>query len=455
MIIALKKIIKNSWIIFLLAFLALLVRFYFLDKYTNVSGDLLLYADWGKYYWEYGSRSFYFIKNWYYAPPNYPPLVNLYYAYAYKAYDYKYLFAQLHNLIKFPPAAFIVYYYKWGYFINLKLLAVVCDILIGILIYIYVDKTFRKRNLAIIASSLYLFNPASIILSSIWGQTDSVIAYFSILSFILLFRKKFTLSASLFTAGILFKPNWIVFVPLYVLTYFLNRPKNKSIILSFISLIILLFAVSYPFSSNPVTFYSWLIKNRILTTIGASKVASVSAFNFFTTFLRIDYHQVSYKILGIGVGSIGQLIFSLIYLISLIWLISKFLGHKKIEILDIFKSIVLIGLGSFLFMPGILERYFFPAIIPFATLAVVNKKYLVLFLSLTLTFSLNIIWALFRRHFGVLDHVFTDNNFLLIKVISIYNLIGFYFLLRLILPDNLLKLSLWKKQASIWIRRLS
>src|SRR3989344_8195201 len=127
-----KKIVQKLQqhrVIIVLLFAALIVRFYFLDKFTNVSGDLLLYADWGKMYWEYTSRNFYFVKDWYYAPPNYPPLVNLYYAYAYKAFDYKYLFAQLHNIIRFPPADFIIYYYKWGYFINLKILAIVCDLL--------------------------------------------------------------------------------------------------------------------------------------------------------------------------------------------------------------------------------------------------------------------------------------------------------------------------------------
>jgi hypothetical protein len=82
-----KRILKDNWQISILIIIALLIRFYFLDKFISVSGDLLLYADWGEKYWEYGSRNYYFIRNWYYAPPNYPPLINLYYAYAYKAFD--------------------------------------------------------------------------------------------------------------------------------------------------------------------------------------------------------------------------------------------------------------------------------------------------------------------------------------------------------------------------------
>jgi len=452
-----KKIVQKLQqhrVIIVLLFAALIVRFYFLDKFTNVSGDLLLYADWGKMYWEYTSRNFYFVKDWYYAPPNYPPLVNLYYAYAYKAFDYKYLFAQLHNIIRFPPADFIIYYYKWGYFINLKILAIVCDLLTGVLLYNFVYSTLKKKKTAVFTAMLYLFNPVVITLSSVWGQTDSVIAYFSVVSFILLFRKKFALSSLLFMAGLLFKPNWVVFIPLYLLAFFLNRPRLKSILISSVFVLLLLAATAYPFSENPFTFYHWIISERIIPTIGASKVASVSAFNFYTIFLRIDYHLSSFKILVVPVGLFGQLIFAGIYLAIFLGVINKFLIHKKVSAVDFFKAILILGLGSFLFLPGILERYFFPAIIPFAAIAVVRRKTFIIYLLLSLSFSLNIVWALFRRQYGELDHLFTDSNFLLIRIFSLFNVLAFIFLFGLLFKDNLLKLDLWKKRANTLIQRL-
>ncbi len=434
------KNIGNNWIFLVLILSAIFLRFYFLDKFVSTSGDLLLYADWGEKYWEYGSKNFYFVKDWYYAPPNYPPLVNLYYAYAYKAFDYKYLFAQLHNVIRIPPAVFIIYYYKWGYFINLKMLAIISDILIGVVIYKEGLRLLKKKKLAILASSLYLFNPTTIILSSVWGQTDSVIALLSIVSFILLARQKFILSSLLFSVGLLFKPNWIVFVPLYCFIFLMKRPKISQVVLSFLTVIAFMIICVLPFSNNPVSFYTWLIGSRIAPTIGASSVASVSAFNFYTTFLRLDYDLSSYRIFIIPVKFIGQLVFFTIYALSIFILLKK-----RAMDADIYKALIVLGLGSFLFMPGMLERYFFPAVIPFAILAVNNRKLLILYIVFALTLGLNVIWALFRRKYGILDDIFTKNNFLLIRIISLYNVAGFIMLIRTLFKDNLLKLSLWKK----------
>lgn len=434
-----KKHIRNNWLLYLLVLTALLVRFYFLDKYLNVSGDLLLQADWGEKYWEYGSRNFYFVKDWYYARPNYPPLTIIYYAYADKLYDYKYLIAALHNVIKFPPADFIIYYYKWGYFINLKLLGIVSDIFAGIFIYREVLSYLKNKKYAIFAAGIFLLNPITVLLSSVWGQIDSTVALLSVMAFYLVIRKKFVLSGIFFTVGLLLKPNWIIFFPFYILLYFLNRPKLKAILMTFILSALLALAIAFPFSKNPLGFYTWFIKERILTTLTASPHASISAFNFYTTFLKIDYHLASHKLLLIPVKYIGYLIFALLYLKSLLTII------KDPENIGVYKAVVVIGLGSFLFMPGMLERYFFPMLIPLSILAFKNRKLLWVYLIYAVLLSLNVVWALFRRKYGDIDALFTGNNFMLLKTVSILNVGLFIYLLRLLLKDNLLKLSLWKK----------
>jgi hypothetical protein len=125
-----------------------------------------------------------------------------------------------------------------------------------------------------------------------------------------------------------------------------------------------------------------------------------------------------------------------------------YLLRKKVEVTSIFKVIIFIGLGSFLFMPGMLERYFFPAVIPFAILAVKNKKLLLLYFTFALALGLNIVWALFRRKYGEINDIFTGNNFLLIKILSLHNIAGFILMSRLLFKDNLLKLNLWMKKMS-------
>lgn len=433
-----KKHFRNNWQLYLLVLLAMLVRFYFLDKYLNVSGDLLLQADWGEKYWTYGSRDFYFIKDWYYARPNYPPLTIYYYAYANKLYDYKYLMAALHNVIKIPPADFIIYYYKWGYFINLKLLGIVSDILAGIFIYREVLSYLKNKKYAVFAAGIFLLNPITIILSSVWGQIDSTVALLSIMAFYLVVKKKFVLSGLLFTVGLLLKPNWIIFLPLYLIVFLINRPKLRSVLITLMLTAFFIFVIAIPFSNNPPDFYTWFIKDRILTTLFASPHASISAFNFYTTFLKIDYHLSSHTLLFIPVKYIGYLIFALIYLKSLLSII------KNSGKIGVYKAVITIGLGSFLFMPGMLERYFFPMLIPFSILAFKSRKLLWVYLIYTVLLSLNVVWALFRRKYGDVDALFTGHNFFLIKSVSIINVVLYIYLLRSLFNENLLKLVRYK-----------
>jgi Gpi18-like mannosyltransferase len=292
---------------------------------------------------------------------------------------------------------------------------------------------------ALLSAGLFLFNPSVIILSSVWGQTDSVIALLSVASFILLLKKKFTFAVLLFVAGILFKPNWIIFAPLFVFVFFVKHPNIKTIAYSFLAALVLSVLVSLPFSNNPLIFYPWLLKERILSTLNASPNASISAFNFYTTFLRIDFHLSTYRIIGIPVKFIGEFLFSGIYIFSFLYLFKR-----KVEMINLLKVVVFLGFGSFLFMPAMLERYFFPALIPFAILAVKNSKTFILYFTFTLALGLNIIWALFRRSNGVVNDIFSANDSLLIKIISIHNLVGFLALTTLLFKDNLLKLSVKK-----------
>ena len=138
------------------------------------------------------------LQNWYYAPPNYPPIISLIYAYSYWLYDHKYVLAQIHNIVKFYPSEFIDYFYKNGYYLTLKLPSIIADLAIGIFIYRIILSITNSYKRSLFALSIYLFNPVSILLSSIWGQTDSLIAIIALLSFYLLAKKHFAASVILY-----------------------------------------------------------------------------------------------------------------------------------------------------------------------------------------------------------------------------------------------------------------
>src|SRR3989304_4411079 len=130
-------VLRNRRRIFLVALLLIgfFIRFYYADKFVKESGDLRLYADWGEKFWEYGSKNFYFVKEWYYAPPNYPPILSLIYAGSYWLFDHKYVLAQIHNATRLVPAVFIIYFYDHGYYLLLKLPGIMADL--GLAYFIY------------------------------------------------------------------------------------------------------------------------------------------------------------------------------------------------------------------------------------------------------------------------------------------------------------------------------
>src|SRR5512141_127781 len=107
----LKKHKLNISIFFILL-AGLLIRTYFVNKV--VVGDLLNYVEWGHRFAETGGKNFYFSEGWYYSVPVYPPVSILTFAAMDVLNQHRYVLAQLHNVIKFPPAVFIVYFYEWG-----------------------------------------------------------------------------------------------------------------------------------------------------------------------------------------------------------------------------------------------------------------------------------------------------------------------------------------------------
>lgn len=416
---------KRKIAIFLLLFLGLLVRLYFVDKYIGVSGDLLLYADWGQKFWEYGAREFYFIKDWYYAPPNYPPLISLIYAFAYWIYDKKYLLPQIYSVVRLYPSEFIVYFYEHGYIFLLKLPAILADLGISGFIYLLVFKITQNRVRSLFAMAFYLFNPVSVMLSSVWGQTDSLIALLALMAFVLLQNKNFILSLPLYFISIYIKPNWIYLLPFFIFLVFLVKPKIKHVAMGVFLAFLIFLITTFPFAKTGLPEFSyWLISERILPTASIAQKASVSAFNFYTTFLRIDYDLDSTLIFGIpgklfGIGSYLMLnVFAFFYI------------HRKKDLSSLMFVIFVIGFGCYLFLTNMLERYFFPAFVPLVILMFANPRLFLAGFLINLTVLGNLIYSFFRRKVGAIADFFSMNDFLLIKLASFINLVSYIFIIK-------------------------
>ncbi len=413
----LKDLQKNKKTLFsvaLLLFVGFLLRVFFVTSWLNISGDLLAYADWGEKFWQLGVSNFYYHKEWYYSPPNYPPIFSLVHASSFWLFEHKYVLAQLHNLIKIPPAAFIIYFYDFGYYLLLKLPSIFADLGLSLLICGLVYKFTKSKNKALVAAGFYLFNPVTIFLSGVWGQTDSVIAFLGLLSFILLANKRTALSIPFYFTSLYFKPNWAIFLPFYLFLLIKLRPRFRELFYGALITVTIFVVTTQPFTKgNVFSFIFWLLKTRILPNVQAADKASVSAFNFYTVLFAIDKSPADSLILEIPAKILGYVSYSAINLATFVHI------SKKNRLFAIITGLFTIGLGSHLFLTNMLERYFFPALVPMIILMFTNTKTLIWSVAINIVTFSNLVWAFFRRTSDEIGQPFTNNNFFLIRSLSV------------------------------------
>ena len=107
----------------------------------------------------------------------------------------------------------------------IKLPLILSDILSAFLIY----KICRKWNLddkaSKMAAAVYLLNPFSILISSVWAMFDSLAILFALLGFYLLIEKKFYLSSLIWGLGV--KWYTLAFIPFLSITAYFENQEEK------------------------------------------------------------------------------------------------------------------------------------------------------------------------------------------------------------------------------------
>lgn len=412
---------KNRLNIFLslLLIAGFLTRVFFVDKV--IVGDLMNYAEWGEKLVQNGPKGYYYSEGWYFSTPVYPPVSIVSFAADYWLNEHRYVLAQLHNVTKFPPSAFIIYFYKFGYVFLLKLLPILCDLGISILIYKLIFELTKSRKRAIYGFLFFILNPIVIFMSGAWGQTDSVVGILGLLSFLFLIKGNITFSIPIMFLSLYFKPSWAVLIPFYLFIIYKLKPGFKKFILGLFLSLLLFVVFTQPFAEGNVFSYGYkLFREKYPLPIGIVGKASISAFNFQTIFFKVDIDYSSEKILGVKSSMLG----TALYIIINIWAFKTFAKQKN-KLLGMLSGIFIIGFGSFLFMATMLERYFFPALAPMIILMFVEAKTFWNIVVMNIILAANIIYSFYRRGSDEIAHPFIDNNFLVIRVLSLLQFLNF------------------------------
>lgn len=268
------KKIKSIYVVLLVAFL---LRLVFL--FPQYSGDIKNHFVWGNVVLT-NLTGFYSAHFPGFNDANYPPLAIYLFALSnLLLLAFRNFFLYLNNLLPAFPSFLVPLFnhenMQYGF---LKLPGILSDLGIGLLIF----KFFQARKIKhpYLLTSLYLFNPAVIYLSSVWGQIEPITNFFLLLSLYLVFLGKTDRAKSssliFFTFAVLVKQTALWFIPFYLFIW-IKRLTLKTLLLSSIFSILIFFFSYLPFGLTPVE----ALKNYLLTLSGSSNGIADAAWNFW------------------------------------------------------------------------------------------------------------------------------------------------------------------------------
>lgn len=396
-------------------------------------GDILVHYDWSKTIYQEGFKNIYFYPEWIYSPPTQPPLITYAFWLSRHIYENRYLLSELHNQIRIPPTAFILWFDKYGEFLLLRLWAILGDFACAFFVYYVVKKFTQSFKLAFLSFLSILFNPLTILETTLWGQNDVLSLVFVYLAFLCIKKSKTSIVSPLFfLTSILIKPTSLILSFFYVFYYFKNfKIYPQNFFRLFVSLIFCLSLIYFSFkpflSTGSVGEIYQIITRRITSSSKGISRASNSAFNLYSLVFDLDKTPGSKKILGLSLDTYSLIFYSILNIISI-----KIFNSRKKSTLTLWLFLIFfISHGSFLLMTGMLERYFFPAFLASILLIFLIPKYLAWPLVLqNILWLLNMYYAYFQRESGVIKTFFEGKNNLMIRILSLLSIINFYLIYR-------------------------
>ncbi|OGM09837.1 hypothetical protein A2W13_01485 [Candidatus Woesebacteria bacterium RBG_16_36_11] len=303
-----------------------------------------------------------------------------------------------------------------------KLPAIISDVLTAGVIYLILkDKV--KEKIALITAGIYIFNPAIWANSTLWGQVDSLTAFFS-LSSIWLASMNPIASSILLAIGTAIKPQAALAAGV-ILFIMLKKKWKLSKILGYIILSLLIFISTFiPFAggSNLPVF----IFQRIQATLNQYPYSSINAFNFwgFSGFWKSEGRGI------LSANFVGYLLTVIVFIFGFLKIKLKNLGEYKLA--------ALLFLTSFLFFSRMHERHLLFVYAPLSISAATNPILWVPLLGLSITYLAN----LFYSYLWITKDFLNAFSSFEIKIFILVNLVLFIILFQEVIRDRVSKVDL-------------
>lgn len=335
--------------------------------------DLNNHIDWGIRFFEYGPQKFFAPETniWSYTWPNQPPGSIYMFAGIRKLFEFLFNLTWSINVnVSVFPSGIVTFFEKTLYQALLQFPAIIADFGIAFLIYklIFqiVAKAKKRKEIALFGALMFLLNPAVWYNSSVWGQYDSVINFFALLSFYLLLNKKLNWSVLAFALSLYTKASLAIFLPIYAVVAF-KKYSLKEILKSVGISAVVIGLLTFPFSKGEP--FSWLY-NLYTKKVFVQQlhVITANAFNVWAFLTGIHERPDSLIFSVFQYKTWGTLLYVASY-IPVLYLISKKQDKKTI-----FWSLSIIAFSTFMFLTNMHERYLYPLFPVFTILAATNKE---------------------------------------------------------------------------------
>ena len=340
--------------------------------------DMSCWIGWGNYISRFGPSSFYTAPGheWYDYPPGYMLVLGL----ISRLMDYLHISAE-------SKSAVFAY----------MLPAALADAAIASLIMRCARKEGVSESGQLLLGCLVVYNPAVVMLSGVWGQIDSVLTFFLLLSFLELTEGRRVAAGALYGLAIMIKWQALIYGPVLACAYILHIRSKKDLcrtVLAVAAALGVVFMVSLPFKGGQSGF--WVIE-KFLKSAGGYRYASVEAYNFLAL-CGGNWADVGKTFIGgVTYGEFGTAAILLAITISLCMqyrCARPFLpdGERKHEdAWMLFLSASFCMYMIFTFGQYMHERYVFPVMILLMVVYIITSesKWLLCSLLLSVTLFLN------------------------------------------------------------------
>lgn len=272
-----RNLSRNRLILLTVIFavLALCLRLFFMLKVPGYDVDIGCFTSWANTAAQVGPLDFYAASGFCDYPPGYILVL--------------WLIGLIGKLLGTGTTEFMV-----------KIVPVLSDLLGGLALLLFSVRHIerasgreRARMVGLALMALYLLNPLPILTGAGWGQSDSVMTLFLLLTVLFALEGRWRFALPMYMLSVLMKPQALMFGPLGLLALavcFIKARKEKDALLALTkdaliglgALVIVFFAVAVPFSIRQGGF-TWLF-DLYANTMNSYGYASVNACNPYFIF---------------------------------------------------------------------------------------------------------------------------------------------------------------------------